>query len=124
MKYSQRFIKDITWYLSVRHQFTFDGVKDYINKRGESLIQYSPTGVTGIQAFFVYDSQGKILPTKHPRLLQTLLRVKGSVNLHIKMYAEDLVACNWNKLEMRALCIKLKAPDWFRQAIEQQRLTL
>lgn len=84
------------------------------------MIVYKKDGVSAKEAFYLFDSKGEIVPTKHPILLKSLYKTKGSINLHIKMYAEDLASCNWNKLEMRALCIKFKAPNWFREAIVNQ----
>lgn len=187
-KYNQNFERDFKWYLSMRHIFNFDGVKDYtketvivskidnktneiidiyeypyktfkeqfpnvnitntilvylgtniiaskppdntvkgsfytykFNMKSEKIIQYSKNGVSGVEAFSVFDSKGVILPTKHPNLLKSLLKTKGSANLHIKMYAEDRAACNFSGLEFRALCIKFKAPYWFREAVENQK---
>ncbi len=99
MKYSERFNKDFKWYLSIRHIFNFDGQHTYINKKGHTLVNYDPKGISGKEAFYLYDSHGIIKPTKHPNLLTTLLKTKGSVNLHIKMYAEDLAKCYLSKLE-------------------------
>lgn len=121
MKYSDRFNKDFYWYLSVRHIFNFDGQHTYINKKGQSLITFDSNGVSGKEAFYLYDSQGVIKPTKHPNLLFTLLKTKGSVNLHIKMYAEDLAKSYLSKLEFREYCEEFKAPVWFREAVEKQR---
>ena len=121
-KYSFNFIRDVKWYLSMRHIFNFDGCNDYYNKKGELIIQYDKNGVDGIEAFFQWDSNGKIKSTKHPNLLYTLLKVKGSTNLHIKMYAEDRADCNMNFIEFRALCIHFKAPYWFRESVEKQKI--
>jgi hypothetical protein len=114
MKYSKNFNRDFAWYLKMRHFFNFDG----------SLppdIVFSADGIDGKQAFFLYDSQGKSIPTKHPALLATLIKIKGGVNLHIKMYAEDRASGLFPGLEFRALSIKLKAPYWFRDAVEHQK---
>ena len=108
--------------MTMRHRFNFDGSNAYFNKKGEDIIQYDKNGVDGKEAFFQWDSNGKIKPTKHPNILHTLLKVKGSCNLHIKMYAEDRAACNMNKIEFRALCIHFKAPQWFREAVETQKM--
>jgi hypothetical protein len=89
MSYSSNFIRDIKFYISNRHVFNFDGSKYYYNKKGESLIQFDKKGVDGIKAFNEYDKGGKILKTKHPNILHTLLKAKGSVNLNIKMWKED-----------------------------------
>lgn len=120
-KYKAHFNRDFNWYLSMRNKFTFDGEADYVNKKGENIIQYDPNGVDGKKAFFDWDSKGKIQPTRHPNILHTILKVKGSVNLHIKQYAEDRVRGTFPFIEFRALCIKLKAPYWFREAVENQK---
>lgn len=122
MKYNLNFDRDFNWYLSMRNIFNFDGSDGYWNKLGVSIVQYDKNGVDGKQAFYNWDSNGVIKPTKHPNILNTLLKVKGSVNLHIKMYAEDRAACNMNKIEFRALCIHFKAPLWFREAVEKQKV--
>ena len=122
MKYSESFERDFRWYLSMRHKFNFDGCEEYYNKKGDKIIFYDKNGVSGKDAFFQWDSNGKIKPTKHPNILHTLLKVKGSTNLHIKEYAEDRASCNMNLIEFRALCISFKSPDWFREAVERQKV--
>lgn len=82
MIYSENFNRDFYWYLKNRNEFTFDG-------RLQRDIQYSRNGIDGKKAFFLFDSKGKLVPTKHPNILRTLLKVKGSINLHIKMWKED-----------------------------------
>lgn len=124
IKYSHNFERDFRWYLKVRHLFNFDGAKDYFTKTGESAVQYDKNGVSGKVAFYLWDSQGKIVKTKHPNLLYTILKTKGSVNLHIKMYAEDLANLTLIGLEVRAFAIKIKAPSWFRESITRQRYKL
>ncbi len=62
-KYSIDFENNITWYLSIRHTFNFDGVNTYHNKKGENIIQYDKNGVDGKEAFFQWDSNCKIKAT-------------------------------------------------------------
>lgn len=124
MKYTDNFNRDFCWFLKMRHTFNFDGCSNYFNKKGENIIQYDRNGIDGKKAFYLWDSQGVIKPTKHPNLLHTLLKIKGSVNLHIKMYAEDRANANMGGLEFRAMCIKWKSPDWFRQAVENQKVKI
>lgn len=88
----------------------------------EDQVVFDKNGADGKRAFYENDANGKIMPTKHPNILMTLLLVKGGVNLHIKMYAEDRASGIFPGLEFRALCIKLKAPYWFREAVENQKL--
>lgn len=120
-KYSPEFERDFKWYLKMRAMFNFDGSNSYHNKRGHDIIVYDKNGVSGKEAFYKFDSNGKILPTKHPNLLHTLLKTKGSVNLHIKMYAEDRAKGLFPLIEFRAFCIKYRCPTWFKEAVERQK---
>lgn len=114
--------RDISWFLSVRKIFDFDGVNQYCNKKGIDIIQPDKKGIDGINAFYLYDSQGIIKKTKHPNILQTLLKTKGSCNLHIKMFAEDRAAGTLSKPELIAFCKKINAPEWFYEAVEKQKI--
>ncbi len=114
MKFSKNFDRDFNWYIKVRNFFDFSGAIP------EKII-FDKKGISGKEAFLKYDAEGKLLPTKHPILLSKLILVKGGVNLHIKMYAEDRASGLLPLIEFRALCIKLKAPYWFREAVEKQK---
>lgn len=113
--------KDTKWYLSVRHIFTFDGKKEHKDSVGNNIVYYEKDSSNGARAFEYWDTEGRSAATIHPNILFSLLKTKGSVNLHIKMLAEDLSKERINKLELRAFCIKIKAPCWFRKAVENQR---
>lgn len=121
MKYSAAFERDFKWYMSMWRIFNFDGASDYTNKKGEPVVVYDKKGISGKEAFFHWDSSGKIIPTKHPNLLHRLLKTKGSVNLHIKMYAQDRASGLFPGLEFRAFCIKYRCPQWFKDAVENQK---
>lgn len=113
MKYSNNFIRDFNWYLSMRHLFSFDG-------KIPETIKYDPKGIDGKQCFHKFDSTGKLLPTKHPNLVACLLRTKGSVNLHIKMYAEDRANGVLPGIIFDEMCEEFNVPEWFRTAVENQ----
>jgi hypothetical protein len=120
-KYNKNFQRDVKWYLQMRNILNFDGCSEYINKKGKSIIIYDKNGVSGIEAFFQYDSNGIIKPTKHVNLLYTLLKVKGSVNLHIKMYSEDRAKNILSLNELKELSETFKAPEWFYLSVEKQK---
>lgn len=82
MKYSKNFERDYKWYLSVSDIFSFDGTKDYCNKKGIDLIQFDKAGKSAKECFYLYDTMGVIKPTCEPEELESLLKTKGSVNLH------------------------------------------
>ena len=100
--------------MRMRHKFTFDAG----NNRE---VIFDKKGIDGKKAFYLLDSTGKLPPTKHPNLVKALLTTKGSVNFHIKMYAEDRVSGLLNLFEFRGMCIKFGAPEWFYFAVEKQK---
>lgn len=122
MKYSKAYERDFRWYLKMRHRFNFDGVAMYLNKLGKPIVNGERFGVDGKFAFYRYDSNGEILPTRHPRLLRSLLRTKGSVNLHIKMYGEDRATGIFPGIEFMAYAKDIEAPEWFIEAVEHQKI--
>jgi hypothetical protein len=114
MKYSNNFNRDFNWYLQMRHQFNFSG-------KDEKVV-YDKDGIDGKKAFLLLDSQGKLKPTRHPNLLKALLKTKGSINLHIKMYAEDRANGRLPKMLFQKEIIDIiKPPQWFVNAVEQQK---
>jgi len=121
MKFKDSFNRDFSFYLSVRNTYNFDGVSEYFNKKGEHIVQYDKNGISGKQAFYWFDSNGLIKPTKHPNILKTLLKVKGSVNLHIKLYAEDRAKGILTRPELIEICKQYNAPEWFWSAVETQK---
>jgi hypothetical protein len=121
MKYSTKFERDYNWYLSVSDIFSFDGTKDYYNKKGIELIQFDTNGKSAKECFYLYDSNGIISKTNQPDELRSLLKTKGSVNLHIKMYSEDRARGYLPKIEFNKICEELNLPDWFVDAVENQK---
>ena len=121
MKYSKKFEQDYNWYLSVSELFNFDGCDCYINKKGKDVIQYDSDGLTAKECFYLYDSRGETRKTKEPKELHLLLKTKGSVNLHIKMYAEDRAKGRLPKIEFESMVKEFNAPDWFYDAVENQK---
>lgn len=92
----------------------------FVNKT-EPLVVYDKEGVDGIYAFYEIEN-GKVLPTKHPKLLQILLKCKGSVNLNIKMWKEDYNNL-WDygrllpEIDVLEIIKQYNCPDWVYKAI-------
>lgn len=127
MKYSTNFERDFKWYLLMRHKFSFDGKGEYFFKRQgyvEPMFVEDKNGMDGKKAFYCIDTYGKPVKTKHPNLLLSLLKTKGSVNLHIKMYAEDRATGVLPRILFDELCEEIQAPQWFYAAVENQKISL
>lgn len=122
VRYSRKFENDYTWYLSVSKVLNFDGTKEYFNKKGVQLIQFDKNGLTAKECFYLYDSKGVIKPTCEPLKLKLLFKTKGSVNLHIKMYAEDRAKGYLPKVDFMQICAEIDAPKWFIKAVENQKI--
>ena len=118
------FERDFQFYLRNRAHFNFDGAADYYSKKGAALVVYDPKGVSCKTAFRAFDETGQIKPTRHPALLEALYRTKGSVNLHIKMYAEDYVKGILTDFELREIAQDILAPDWFITAVHNQAIKI
>ena len=121
MKYSKKFNLDYEWYLSVSEIFSFDGTKDYISKDGVEIIQHDNNGISAKECFYLYDTKGVVNATSQPDELRTLLKTKGSVNLHIKMYAEDRAQGRLPLEEFDKIKEELNLPTWFVKAVENQK---
>ncbi len=63
---------EFNYYIKKRHKFYFD-----------------KKGLSAKDAFYQFDTHGKLKPTKHPNILKAVLKAKGSLNLHVKISAED-----------------------------------
>lgn len=112
-KYSDNFNRDFSWYLKYRHTFDFDG-------RLDRDIVYDKNGIDGKRCFFLYDSQGILKPTKHPNLVISLLKTKGSINLHIKMWKEDRYNGCLPKILFIEECIEpFELLDWMISIIDK-----
>lgn len=122
MKYSKKFERDFEWYSKKSDIFNFDGSFEYYNKTGESLIQFEENGMPAKKAFYLYDSQGKIVKTKEPVLLRELYRCKGSINLNIKMWAEDRAKGILPKILFDEMVKELELLDWMVEAVEKQKV--
>ena len=81
MKYSKNFNRDYNFYLPNKGIFTFSGDRVDVPVDMEN-------GVSCKESFRSWDSMGKILPTKEPELLKSVIICKKSINLHIKMWVE------------------------------------
>jgi hypothetical protein len=120
MKYSEKFERDWNWYNKYKDVFNFDGVQHYYNKKGDSIIINKEDGFTAKECFYKYDSEGKILPCKEPNLLYQVLKCKGSINLHIKMWSEDRANLLLFKCDLDELSEQYELLDWQLLAIENQ----
>ena len=81
MKFSKNFERDYNWYLKYKDIFTFSGSPPKEIKQGDKY--------TAKEAFYLYDSQGKLVETTEPMLLQEIFKCKEAVNFQIKEWAQD-----------------------------------
>lgn len=85
---------------------------------------YDKDGHDAITCLFYFESQGKILPCKEIDLLEEYLQAKGSLDLMIKMWAEDR-AKGWLGLnEFKQMKKEMNMSDWVFNAVEGQKLSM
>lgn len=115
IKYSNNFNRDYNWYLKYKDVFNFDG--SYDKNLKENLI----TGKTAKECFYKFDSNGKLIPTKQLNLLKQIFKCKGSINFHIKMWAEGRADGTLPKLDFDSIIKEYELLDWMIEAVEKQK---
>lgn len=113
MKYSKNFERDYDWYLKYKEVFTFSGSPRKKIKEGGL---YSAK-----EAFYLYDSQGKLNPCTETDLLQQILLCKESINFHIKQWSEDRAKGYLPKTEFDSIIKEYELLDWMVNAVERQK---
>ena len=83
MKFKPNFLRDYNWYFKYKNTFIFDGS---FNKE---VIEDLEKGKTAQECFYLFDSQGKLYPTKEKKILEDIIKCKGSINFQIKEWAQD-----------------------------------
>lgn len=112
-KYSNQFNRDYDFYHSVKDVFTFSG--------RAIVVPNDPEGVDGKECFYIKETTGKIVPSCEPILAQAVLQCKGSINLHIAMYAKSLTLGLTTLYELRQDVLnKYNCPEWVETAIQKQ----
>jgi hypothetical protein len=112
-KYKTNFERDWAFYVDNSSVFTFSG-KPLITH------PFKATGVSAKEAFYIKDSTGKVIATKELTLLQKVFNVKASINLQIKMWAEDLAMGILHIQDLWYIKKEYNPPDWVFDAIVQQ----
>ena len=100
-------------YLRLSKFFSFAGC--------DIVVHIDRNGIDAVEAFFEMESNGKLLPTKHPNIFKRLLNCKASVNLHIRMYAEDRAKGYLPKKVFQGMITEMNLPSWFINAVEIQK---
>ena len=112
-RYSANFERDYAFYYGNRNVLTFTGQADH-------PVEYDPEGMDAKQAFHVWDSQGKLIGTKDPELLSSLIRCKKSVNFHIKQWAGGYREGTLLLMDLEEIQEIYSTPDWVIKAIKHQ----
>ena len=111
MKYSIKFEKDWDWFVKYKEVFNF---------HGKSPVKFIETkeGLSAKECFQKFDSKGIKLPCCEIELLNEILICKGSINLNIKMWAEDRAKGILPKIEFDKICKEYELLDWMIQSVE------
>lgn len=113
MKYSKNFERDWEWYFKYKDIFTFSGSPPKEIKQGD---KYSAK-----EAFYLYDSQGKMVDCKEPILLQQIFKCKESINFQIKEWAQDRAKSYLPKIEFEKIVEQYELLPWMVEAVEKQK---
>lgn len=113
MKYSKNFERDWDWYDKYKEVFTFSGSPPKEIKTGEKY--------TAKEAFYLYDSQGKTVECREPKLLQQIFKCKESINFQIKEWAQDRSKGYLPKIEFQKIIEQYELLPWMIEAVERQK---
>lgn len=118
MKYSKRFNEDYELYCRLTDVFDF---APYDPTKGKQPTNARPnTSVK--EAFFQFDTHGKLLAIAAFDELLQLLRAKASLNFHIKIYAKDRARGWLGLIDLLEIQQQHNLPDWFIDAVEKQKV--
>lgn len=118
MKYSEKFERDWNWYYKWKDEFTFDG-----SPASGKVFGNKTFGKSAKECFYIHDSQGKIIPTNEPELLEQIFKCKGSINFHIKMWAESRAKGDLPKILFSKQCkedVQKVFPGDYEKTIEEE----
>jgi len=116
-KYSKAFERDWQFYVACLDLFTFSG-------KPAPMISVDVAGADAKRCFHRYDSTGRMPACRDPGLLRRVLIAKGSVNLHIKMWAEGLTEGTLTRPELEDFLSSINAPSWVLEATLRNRARL
>jgi hypothetical protein len=71
-------------------QFYCDSRLDSIGHAVGGCDRPDPNGYSALECWWAKDTHGKTLPCREPELLAKVIRSKQSINLQIKLWAEDV----------------------------------
>jgi hypothetical protein len=131
-KISHRFNQLFNWLIKYRNTFTFSGkwLLDPIDKNKYLIdtIVFDKEGLSGKKAFHMYESEGKLLPTKHPIMLFKLIKTKSSITFQIKQWAEARGLGELGSYEFSSKDCEYNIKDqyelmpWMVEAVETQKV--
>lgn len=113
MKFSKNFERDWQWYLENKDVFTFSGSPPKEIKKGNKY--------TAKEAFYLFDSQGKVVETTEPILLQQIFKCKESINFQVKEWSQDRARGYLPKIEFEKIIEELNLLPWMVEAVEKQK---
>ena len=112
MKISQKARKDFEFYKNS----SLDMIGYLV---GEELPECDPRGKSALECWYSADTHGVKLPCSQPEILEKVIRTKKSVNLQIKLWAEDIA--NGNLLTQSELWTWIPDyPEWVFKAVVEQ----
>lgn len=119
MKYGKNFERDFVWFMKYKDVFNFDAS----DCTGDKVV-YSEAGLSSKECFYLFDSQGRVIPTSEPELLFSLHKAKGGINFQIKQWAESRAKGELGLLEFNDISKEYELLDWMIKAVENQKINL
>ena len=111
MKLSAKFIRDWNFYLANKAKFNFPGVE-------VPIPEFDSDGISAQEAFYIFDSTGKLSPCSQPGLLKAVIVCKKAINLQIKMWVEGFL--DMGEVIEYYMAEFFQPPDWVEKSFRNQ----
>jgi hypothetical protein len=96
IKVSEKFEQDYEMYFRLKDIFTFTGIN--VKNKYHRFV-FSESGNTAKECFYTLDTHGKYIACNELELLFSIIGCKISLNLHIKMWAEEYLEFRTSSLK-------------------------
>jgi len=104
-------------------QFYLETPLDMVGKVvGAPPLVPDPRGKSALECWVFYDTHGKTMPCAEPEVLDKVRRSKASINLMVKLWAEDLAGALLSRAEVQRYTEGW--PTWVARAVEEQAAKL
>ena len=111
VKLSAKFNRDWDFYFGNREKFNFPGVE-------VPIPEFDSGGMPAKEAFYIFDSTGKLPPCSQPGLLKAVITCKKAINLQLKMWVKGFL--DMGEVIEYYMAEFFQPPNWVEKSFRNQ----